>query len=135
MMKNIQTKILLIFYIIGIAIILGIGAFFIAIINSGSSIENANIQIQQTKILILSSILVFSCIVLLVGIYVVKHIIHPMDKLIKETEKVTGKEDGKLIEVGKVSKKRRKTEVDTLTNAIGIMTIELNQKLHDVNRQ
>lgn len=135
MMKNIQTKILLIFYIIGIAIILGIGAFFIAIINSGSSIENANIQIQQTKILILSSILVFSCIVLLVGIYVVKHIIHPMDKLIKETEKVTGKEDGKLIEVGKVSKKRRKTEVDTLTNAIGIMTIELNQKLNDVNRQ
>ena len=135
MMKNIQTKILLIFYIIGIAIILGIGAFFIAIINSGSPIENANIQIQQTKILILSSILVFSCIVLLVGIYVVKHIIHPMDKLIKETEKVTGKEDGKLIEVGKVSKKRRKTEVDTLTNAIGIMTIELNQKLDDVNRQ
>ena len=135
MMKNIQTKILLIFYIIGIAIILGIGAFFIAIINSGSPIENANIQIQQTKILILSSRLVFSCIVLLVGIYVVKHIIHPMDKLIKETEKVTGKEDGKLIEVGKVSKKRRKTEVDTLTNAIGIMTIELNQKLNDVNRQ
>ncbi len=135
MMKNIQTKILLIFYIIGIAIILGIGAFFIAIINSGSPIGNANIQIQQTKILILSSILVFSCIVLLVGIYVVKHIIHPMDKLIKETEKVTGKEDGKLIEVGKVSKKRRKTEVDTLTNAIGIMTIELNQKLNDVNRQ
>ena len=135
MMKNIQTKILLIFYIIGIAIILGIGAFFIAIINSGSPIENANIQIQQTKILILSSILVFSCIVLLVGIYVVKHIIYPMDKLIKETEKVTGKEDGKLIEVGKVSKKRRKTEVDTLTNAIGIMTIELNQKLNDVNRQ
>ena len=135
MMKNIQTKILLIFYIIGIAIILGIGAFFIAIINSGSPIGNAKIQIQQTKILILSSILVFSCIVLLVGIYVVKHIIHPMDKLIKETEKVTGKEDGKLIEVGKVSKKRRKTEVDTLTNAIGIMTIELNQKLNDVNRQ
>ena len=135
MMKNIQTKILLIFYIIGIAIILGIGAFFIAIINGGSPIGNANIQIQQTKILILSSILVFSCIVLLVGIYVVKHIIHPMDKLIKETEKVTGKEDGKLIEVGKVSKKRRKTEVDTLTNAIGIMTIELNQKLNDVNRQ
>ena len=134
-MKNIQTKILLIFYIIGIAIILGIGAFFIAIINGGSPIGNANIQIQQTKILILSSILVFSCIVLLVGIYVVKHIIHPMDKLIKETEKVTGKEDGKLIEVGKVSKKRRKTEVDTLTNAIGIMTIELNQKLNDVNRQ
>ena len=32
-------------------------------------------------------------------------------------------------------KKRRKTEVDTLTNAIGIMTIELNQKLNDVNRQ
>ena len=35
----------------------------------------------------------------------------------------------------KYLKKRRKTEVDTLTNAIGIMTIELNQKLNDVNRQ
>lgn len=133
MMKNIQTKILLIFFVIGIIIILGMGAFFIGILKSPE--QNINTQIQQTEILILGSILVFSCIVILVGIFVLKHIINPMDKLIKETEKMTNAEGDKLVEVGKASRKKRKTEVDTLTNAIGIMTVELKKKLNDVDRQ
>ena len=97
-MKNIQTKILLILFIIGIVIILVTGIIFTGILNESNSIIEtqisseqmhnlANMQMEQTKILILCAILVFSCIVLIVGFVIMQTIIKPMDKLILETEK------------------------------------------------
>ena len=94
-----------------------------------------NMQMEQTKILILCAILVFSCIVLIVGWITIQRIIKPMDKLIQETEKVANSGNSKLVEVGKRKKRKRKSEVDTLTNVIGIMTGELKQKLNQVDRQ
>ena len=145
-MKNVQTKILLILFIIGIVIIFGMGLFFTAILNETNSIIETeitaeqvdnltNIQMEQTKILILCAILVFSCIVLIVGWITIQRIIKPMDKLIQETEKVANSGNSKLVEVGKRKKRKRKSEVDTLTNVIGIMTGELKQKLNQVDRQ
>ena len=146
-MKNVQTKILLIlFIIIGIVIIFGMGLFFTAILNETNSIIETeitaeqmhnltNMQMEQTKILILCAILVFSCIVLIVGWITIQRIIKPMDKLIQETEKVANSGNSKLVEVGKRKKRKRKSEVDTLTNVIGIMTGELKQKLNQVDRQ
>ena len=145
-MKNIQTKILLILFIIGIVIIIGMGAFFTVILNESNSIigtqitaeqiQNlSNMQLEQTKILILSAILVFSCILLIVGYITIQKVIKPMDKLIQETEKVTNAGGNKLVEVGKRKKRKRKSDVDTLTNVIGIMTGELKQKLNQVDRQ
>ena len=145
-MKNVQTKILLILFIIGIVIIFGMGLFFTAILNETNSIIETeitaeqmhnltNMQMEQTKILILCAILVFSCIVLIVGWITIQRIIKPMDKLIQETEKVANSGNGKLVEVGKRKKRKRKSEVDTLTNVIGIMTGELKQKLNQVDRQ
>ena len=145
-MKNVQTKILSILFIIGIVIIFGMGLFFTAILNETNSIIETeitaeqmhnltNTQMEQTKILILSAILVFSCIVLIVGWITIQRIIKPMDKLIQETEKVANSGNSKLVEVGKRKKRKRKSEVDTLTNVIGIMTGELKQKLNQVDRQ
>ena len=145
-MKNVQTKILLILFIIGIIIIFGMGLFFTAILDETNSIIETeitaeqmhnltNMQMEQTKILILCAILVFSCIVLIVGWITIQRIIKPMDKLIQETEKVTNAGSSKLVEVGKRKKRKRKSEVDTLTNVIGIMTGELKQKLNQVDRQ
>ena len=145
-MKNVQTKILLILFIIGIVIIFGMGLFFTAILNETNSIIETeitaeqmhnltNMQMEQTKILILCAILVFSCIVLIVGWITIQRIIKPMDKLIQETEKVANSGNSKLVEVGKRKKRKRKSEVDTLTNVIGIMTGELKQKLNQVDRQ
>ena len=145
-MKNVQTKILSILFIIGIVIILGMGLFFTAILNETNSIIETeitaeqmhnltNMQMEQTKILILCAILVFSCIVLIVGWITIQRIIKPMDKLIQETEKVANSGNSKLVEVGKRKKRKRKSEVDTLTNVIGIMTGELKQKLNQVDRQ
>ena len=145
-MKKVQTKILSILFIIGIVIIFGMGLFFTAILNETNSIIETeitaeqmhnltNMQMEQTKILILCAILVFSCIVLIVGWITIQRIIKPMDKLIQETEKVANSGNSKLVEVGKRKKRKRKSEVDTLTNVIGIMTGELKQKLNQVDRQ
>ena len=145
-MKNVQTKILSILFIIGIVIIFGMGLFFTAILNETNSIIETeitaeqmhnltNMQMEQTKILILCAILVFSCIVLIIGWITIQRIIKPMDKLIQETEKVANSGNSKLVEVGKRKKRKRKSEVDTLTNVIGIMTGELKQKLNQVDRQ
>ena len=148
-MKNLQNKILLIFFAIGIIIILGMGAFFVNIINQSNLLmaqegsitteqltQNIQTQITQTKILILATILVFSCIVIIMGIFVSKMIVMPINKLIKNAEKIANGNSVELIKIDKNKKRnKRKTEVDTLTNIIGIMTGELKQNLNEVNRQ
>lgn len=148
-MRNLQNKILLIFFAIGITIILGMGLFFINIVNQSNMImvqEGANIseqiiqnmdsQITQTKILILGTILVFSCIVFVMGIFVSKVIVMPINKLIKNAQKIAKGDNLELIKVEKNKKKKRKhTEVDILTNIIGMMTGELKQNLSEVDRQ
>ena len=96
-MKNLQYQILLIFFLIGITIILGMGFFFTNVLNQSNSIvlsEGNTIstqeinhltewQMNQTKILIFISILVFSCIIFIMGIFISKVIIMPINKLIK----------------------------------------------------
>lgn len=125
-MKNLQNKILLIFFVIGIIIIVGMGAFFAHILNQSSvfigSAENVtslelnhilNAQIDQTKILILGTILVFSCIVFVIGIFVSEVIIKPINKIIRDAQKIANGESVELVEInsskkGKKKKKRQK---------------------------
>ena len=158
MVRNIQTKIILIFFIIGIVIILGMGFFFNNIISqtiiackgielssSTEIIGLLNEEIAQTKILILSAILVFSCIMIVMGIFVLKVIIKPINNLIKNAEKIANGENVELITIKntrrnkklrkKRNKKKKGTEIDSLTNVIEIMTGELKQNLTEVNRQ
>ena len=156
MVKNIQTKIILIFFVIGIVIILGMGFFFNNIINQtileiGSGefssmsdfVQLLNVEQAQTKILILSAILVFCCIMILMGVFVLKVIINPINNLIKNAEKIANGENVELITVKntrrnkklKKKKRRKDTEIDTLTNVIELMTGELKQNLTEVNRQ
>lgn len=155
MVKNIQTKIILMFFIIGIIIILGLGFFFTDIISqakiacanqavnsSADFVQILNAGQEQTKILILGAILVFSCIMILMGIFAIKVIIKPINNLIKNAEKIANGENVELITIKnarrkkKTKKKKRKgTEIDSLTNVIEIMTGELKQNLTEVNRQ
>lgn len=148
-MRNLQNKILLIFFAIGITIILGMGLFFINIVNQSNAIiaqegiiesaqisQNMDLQITQTKILILGTILVFSCIVFVMGIFVSKVIVMPINKLIKNAQKIAKGDNLELVRIDKnKNKKRRHTEVEVLTNIIGIMTGELKQNLSEVDRQ
>ena len=93
MMKSVQAKVILMFFIIGIIIILGIGFFSIRIAEQNlGNIENMakvlNSEISQIKILILISILVFSCIMLIMSAFVIKVLVKPVNNLIKNAQKV-----------------------------------------------
>lgn len=133
-MKKLQNKILLIFLVIGIIIIVGMGAFFVQILNQPD--VSISTQIHQTKILILGTILVFSCIVFVIGIFISEAIVKPINNMINNAQKIANGENVELIKVNtSKKKKRKKTEIDSITNIIGLMTGEMKQKLNNVNRQ
>lgn len=137
MKKNINLKIVIIFFVIGIILILGLGACYIYMLdqieNIGANqdniqlIESVNSQISQTKLIVIISIVIYTIISLLIGYFVLKAVVSPMKKLIKSAEKLATGEAVKIEEnVG---------DVGDLENAFSIMTNELNQKLSEVNRQ
>ena len=79
MIKNIQLKIVLIFFILGIVIITGLGIFFtnsLEAINAGiSQPELTDIivkEVSNIKISLLISLLVFGVISIIVGIFLSK---------------------------------------------------------------
>lgn len=138
MNRNIQTKIILMFFILGMILIVGFGISYLYMLQEleqiGSSqvemIETINSQIQQTKIIMIISTVVYIIISILVGFFVSKALVSPMKKLIKSAEKIAS---GENVEIEKTN--RSDSEVGDLTNAFSIMTTELKQKFNEVNRQ
>ena len=142
MIKSIQTKILIMFCVIGLIIIIGMGAFFIAItnnsiqevetiqeLNTSAIVQTMNSQKTQTEILILFAILVFSLIMLLVIWFVSKAIIKPMNRIVENAIKIANGENVELVKVKNRKRKRRKNEeVDEFTHAFGLMTSQLKDK-------
>ena len=116
---------------------LALGACFITILSQQPEFASniSNTQIMETKILILISILVFSCMVFLINLYITKTITKPINDMLLSAQKVANGENVELIRVGNKKKKRRKTEVDEITNIISIMTSEMKQSLNDVKKQ
>ena len=140
MFKNIQFKIILVFFLIGVFIIGGLGVLFIQSINDISfQIETARItEVRQVldvinnlennvKITLIISAVVFIMIGIIISIYLSKFVIYPINRLIKSAEKIT-EENGKKVN-------KRKKENKNLENVFGIMTTELNEKLREVSTQ
>ena len=97
-----------------------------------------NGQIYQTKILILGTILVFSCIVFVIRIFITDNIIKPINKMIDNAQKITNGESVELVEIPKSRrgrKRKKNKEIDSITHIISIMTGEMKRKLNEVNRQ
>ena len=140
MKTNINLKIVIIFFILGIVLILGIGTSCILMLNQieelGTTqenfvlVENVRNQLVQTKIIIIIAISVYTVISILIGFFVLKAVVSPMKRLIKSAEKIASGENVNVKETLQNS-----GEVADLENAFGIMTNELNQKLSEVNRQ
>lgn len=93
-------------------------------------IDNVNKQLQQTRIIIIISLIIYTIITILIGYFVLKSLVSPMKKLIKSAEKIAS---GEAVKV--VVDSQNIGEVGDLENAFGIMTNELKQKLNEVNRQ
>ena len=88
MLKNIQFKIILIFFIIGILIIGGYGVFFINSLNSintqieanqiqdfGQTITQINSLKNDTKIILIVSSAVFIIVGIIIAVYLSKFVI------------------------------------------------------------
>ena len=144
MFKNIQFKIILIFFLVGIIIISGLGISFlnsIGLLNfkvengqvSSEQVETILTTIQQrTSITLIIAGVVFAIIGIIAAIVLSKFVIYPIDKLIKSAERITDEDKA----VNKKSlRKKRNHDMGDLENIFGVMTTELKDKLSEVSTQ
>ena len=134
MLKNAQFKIIVIFLIIGLTIIGGLGIYFlntITYINENIlNVENTNQLIVNTyndiiRVLIIV-ITVFIIIGILISIYLSRYVILPMNKLI---------DTAKSERINVKSERKKVKKVDNFENVFGLMTSELKEKLREVSTQ
>lgn len=140
MKKNINLKIVVIFFVLGLILILGLGASYILMLNQIESIGNnqsnielinsVNSQLYHTRVIIIVSLVIYTIISVLIGYFVLKAVVSPMKKLIKSAEKIASGENIKIED-----KIQNVGDLGDLENAFSIVTNELNQKLIEVNRQ
>jgi len=140
MLKNVQLKIILIFSILGIVLMSGIGVIY------AYNLQNVNfslvaqteeqvmayqelikMQIQNVKVITIILITVYGLISILIGIFVSKVILDPISRLIDSAPKMANGENSNT--------ENSKKNVDELTNAFNLMTNELKENLKEVYRQ
>ena len=141
MLKNVQFKIILVFFLVGILIISGLGIFFLNSLNIlstqvGQTIEYSEISNlinninENTKTILLIASILFSVIGILVAIFLSRFVIYPINNLIQSAEKIAN-DDKNLKQI----KNKKGKDVGDLENVFGIMTTELKQKLSEVSTQ
>lgn len=138
--KNVNLKIVTIFFVLGIILILGLSACYVFMLNQieelGSLQENFELiesvrnQLSQTKLIIIISVIIYAIISILIGYFVLKSVVSPMKKLIKSAEKIAS---GEKVYISKDY--QNNGEVGDLENAFGIVTNELKERFNEVNRQ
>ncbi len=143
MLKNIQTKIVMVFVIFGIIVTTAISTLSIYHIkkweafNSTISEEGANqiiVEAKKAEKEIFFGSIIFLLSSLGLGILVSRILIQPFSKLLKSAEKIVkGEEiDEKYLE-NKIP--NSKSEIDELVEALGTMNKELKENLNEVTRQ
>ena len=142
MIKNIQFKIILVFFLVGVILIGGLGCFYMYSLNiinneiGNGTLENlgeisniiSNIR-NNTFVALIISTVIFLIIGVLIFIFLSKFVIYPINKLIKSAEKITEEDGTKRV------KSKKKTDMDNLEDVLGIMTTELKEKLSEVSTQ
>ena len=148
MFKNMQFKIILIFFIIGIIVISGLGITYLNSVNKiQTQIENGEIeQIEQidnelktmqknnVTALIIAGV-TFTVGGILIAIFLSRFVIYPIDKLIKSAEKITEEEKPNSKNSKNTKKAKKNSELGNVENVIGTMTKELKEKLSEVSTQ
>ena len=141
-MKNIQLKTVIIFTILGIVAIVGLGAYFLINIQDTYNVINnvENITKQETldilsnlneegTIIAIYALVAFLIIAIGIAVYIVTKVTMPLNRLIDSAKKVATGEEAKLED------KKNAKEVDEIANALGMMTSELQENLKEVSRQ
>lgn len=150
MIKNIQTKIIFIFFVLGILIIGSLSFAHIMMLEKMNQSlaqnetenqlqieeqrakmqEKMKEQIRQTEIIAIIATGSFSAIMVLIGYFNNKSVVKPVNSLIESAEKIA---NGEEIEIAHLDKK--KTQIDELVNAFSLMTNELKQNLNEMGKQ
>lgn len=152
MIKSIQLKIIIVFFLIGIITITGLGVVYIHSINTlemniGTNeigniteLENHIQQMRQTNVtsLVIAGV-VFAVGGILIAIVLSRFVIYPINKLIKSAEKITEEEKKKDKTLGDKEEnkkvKSKKNENVNIEDVLGVMTTELKEKLSEVSTQ
>ena len=136
-MKNIQTQIILIFTVLGIAVIAGLGIFYnyqlqgleTQIEINQEAIESEIIKINQITVY---AVVLFTIIALVIGLFVRKLIIKPMYNLTKNATEIA---EGKMVDMNNMMPQKIRTDIDELVQAFYKMNNELNEKFNEATRQ
>ena len=130
MQKNIQKRIIVLFLIIGIVIIGITGLININSINTIANENNLNLQNEMQRIIATTGIavLIYSIISLLIGIFVSKALIKPMNRLINSVMTTELKQN--LEEVN-----RQKNQIETILVHMtdGIIVFDINGNIMHIN--
>lgn len=150
MIKNIQTKIILIFFVLGILIIGSLSFSHIMMLEkmNQSLVQNEQkdlhleeeqkekiqekikAQVRQTEVIAVIAIGSFSAIMVLVSYFNTKSVVKPVNSLIESAEKIANGEEVEIVHLDK-----KKTQIDELVNAFSLMTNELKQNLNEMGKQ
>ena len=151
MFRSIQLKIIVVFFLIGIIVITGLGLVHIQSINhleiNLSNKEIGNIEelaqyIEQMRNTNITALIVAGVIFLVAGILIAivlsRFVIYPINKLIKSAEKITEEEkkkDKSNSTKEEIKKSKNKKDMTNIENVLGTMTTELKEKLSEVSTQ
>ena len=139
MLKSIQFKIVISFFLVGLIFIVSLGItnlYNLEVMRNEISMQTQinninniiNSQIYNTKVISLCIILGFILFMILVGIFVAKVIIAPISSLIKSAEHAT--KGVKYLGDGK-----KKNEISDLVSAFDTINNELKENLNETTRQ
>lgn len=139
MIRKIQLKIIIAFFLIGILALATISIINISTI-SKLQIESQDILIQLKQMNIKS--LFIATIVLAIGIIIIsiilsKFVIYPINKLLKSAEKLSEDNKENKITAREIEKKNKSKKIEAINveNVLGVMTTELKEKLSEVSTQ
>jgi len=144
MLKSIQIKVVMIFMVLGIVVITALGLIFIyqlnfintSITGNATGAEEVHLlvteQMNQTKTIILISLIIFSGLIVILGIFIARVIIAPISNLIKSAELIA---KGKNVDIEYLGEGKRRSEIDDLVSAFSLMNTELKENLNEATRQ
>jgi len=151
MIKNIQTKIILIFFVLGILIIGSLSISHVIMLEKmNQSIvqneaesqlnfseeqknkmqEEIKAQIKQTEVISIIAVGSFSIIMALVGYFSNKSVVNPVNKLIASSEEIANELKQNLNEMGK---QKKQIETILLHMTDGIIAFDMEGKIIHIN--
>ncbi len=141
MLKSIRVRVIIIFFLLNIIIVSGLGVFFLNSTNNltvrilEGNLENieqisnnlVNLE-NDTKIAIIIAAVLLSIVGVVIAFVLSKFVIYPINKLIKSAEGIN--DDDKS-----VFRSKKGNDVGNIENAIDVITTEWKEKLKEVDTQ